>query len=215
MAGGNTLFRQGLKTLLGVRPDIEVVGEAADDWEAVMGARTLEPDIVIIEISMPLTTSLDHLSRIKEDVPNTRVLVLTNSEREEDLWQALRRGVHGYMLTNCDSAQLFQAIESIMRGELAVSPLLGGRALRGLALRGEKALGVPDQLTPREREVLELLGRGISDRDISQQLSLSVSTVGHHVHNILRKLRLKNRVQAATLSRTESRYHKLHLEEEA
>lgn len=197
------MFRQSLRALLNVQPDIEVLGEAADSWEAVVETRRLMPDLLILEIALPFPSGLEHLSRIREDAPGTKVLVLTDSGREEDLWQALRRGAHGYLLKNSDSAQLFRAISSVMKGELAVSPSVSGRALRGIALRGEDALGARQQLTPREREVLELLGNGITNRDIGRQLSLSVSTVGHHVQNILRKLHLKNRVQAATLARTE------------
>jgi two-component system nitrate/nitrite response regulator NarL len=203
LAGSSTLFRQGLRTLLKVRPEIEVLGEAVDSWEAVVETRRLAPDLLILEIDPPLASGLEHIGRIREDAPATRVLVLTDSEREEDFWQALRRGVHGYLLKKCDSEELFRAIAGVMKGELAVSPSVGGRALRGLVLRREDATGVRDRLTPREKEVLRLLGEGLSDRDIGRQLSLSASTVGHHVHNILRKLHLKNRVQAATLATTD------------
>jgi two-component system nitrate/nitrite response regulator NarL len=203
LAGSGTLFRQGLRTLLKAQPEIEVLGEAADSWEAVVETRRLAPDLLIVEIDPPLASGLKHISRIRQDVPTTKVLLLTDSGREEDLWQALRRGVHGYLLKDCDSEELFRAIAIVMKGELVVSPSVGGRALRGLALRREETTGVRDRLTPREKEVLRLLSEGISDRDIGRRLSLSASTVGHHVHNILRKLHLKNRVQAATLVTTD------------
>ena len=203
LAGTGTLFRQGLRTLLKAQPEIEVLGEAADSWEAVLETRRLAPDLLILEIDPPLASGLEHIGRIREDAPATRVLLLTDSEREEDLWQALRRGVHGYLLKSCDSEELFRAIASVIKGELVVSPSIGGRALRGLALRLEGTTGARDRLTPREKEVLRLLRGGNSDRDIGRQLSLSVSTVGHHVHNILLKLRLRNRVQAATLAATD------------
>ena len=203
LAEGSTQFRQGLRTLLGTQPDIDVVGEAADSWEAVVETRRLVPDLVILEIGAPSSPGLDHLSQIRADAPEARVLVLTDSGREEDLWETLRRGASGFILKSSDPEQLFRAIDAVMRGELAVSPAVSGVVLRGLALRRGETAGAAEQLTPREKEVLALLGSGSTDRDIGQELSLSVSTVGHHVHNILRKLNLKNRVQAATLATSE------------
>jgi DNA-binding NarL/FixJ family response regulator len=200
LAEGSTLFRQGLRTLLGTQPDIEVVGEAADSWETVAETRRLVPDLVILEIGTPSPPGLDHLGQIIRDAPEAKVLVLADSGREEDLWQTLQRGASGFILKNSDSEQLFRAIDAVMRGELAVSPTVSGGALRSLALRREETPEVRNQLTTREKEVLALLSGGRTDRDIGQQLSLSASTVGHHVHNILRKLNLKNRVQAATLA---------------
>ena len=200
LAEGSTLFRQSLRTLLRTQPDIEVVGEAADSWEAVAETRRLMPDLVILEIGTPSPPGLDHLSQIMEDAPEAKVLVLTDSGREEDLWQTLKRGASGFILKSSDSEQLFRAISAVMRGELAVSPSVSGDVLRSIALRRGETPGVRSQLTPREKEVLALLGSGSTDKDIGQQLSLSVSTVGHHVHNILRKLNIKNRVQAATLA---------------
>jgi len=200
LAGRGTLFRQGLRTLLKARPDIEVLGEAADSWEAVVETRRLSPDLLILEIDPPLAAGLEHAGRIRQVAPATKVLVLTDSEREEDLWLALRQGVHGYLLKSCDTDELLQAIAGVFKGDLTVSPSVGGRALRELAFRREKDAAIRDRLTPREEEVLGLLREGGTDRDIARQLSLSASTVGHHVHNILRKLHLRNRLQAATLA---------------
>jgi DNA-binding NarL/FixJ family response regulator len=200
LAEGSTLFGQALHTLLRARPDIDVVGEATDGWEAVTESRRLTPDLVILELGIPSSPGLDHLSQIKEDAPETRVLVLTDSGREEDLWQTLRRGASGFILKNTSPEQLFRAIEAVMRGELAVSPSVSGNVLRGMVLGREETPRSRTRLTPREKEVLALLSRGRTDRDIGQQLSLSVSTVGHYVHSILRKLNVKNRVQAATLA---------------
>lgn len=189
--------------MLRTQPDIQVLGEARDIWEAVVETRRLAPDMLILEIDHPQASELEHISQIREDSPVTKVLLLTDSEKEEDLWLALRRGVHGYLLKDCDSDELFRAIAALGRGELTVSPSVGGRALREIALRREETTSTRDKLTPREKEVLLQLRGGSSDREIGRELSLSVSTVGHHVHNILRKLRLKNRVQAATLATTD------------
>jgi DNA-binding NarL/FixJ family response regulator len=206
LAGNSTLFRRGLRTLLEAQPEIEVLGEAADSWEAVVETRRLAPDLLILEMNSPLTSDLEQIGRVLIDAPATRVLVLTDSEREEDLWQALRWGAHGYLLKNCDSEELFRAVTSVSKGGLAVSPLVGGRALFGLARRREEAMGARDRLTPREKEVLRLLRDGSNNNDIGRRLTLSVSTVGHHVHRILRKLHVDNRVQAATLSTTDESY---------
>ena len=202
LAEGSTQFRQGLRTLLGTQPDIDVVGEAADSWEAVAETRRLMPDLVILEMGTPLSAGLDHLSQIRADAPEARVLVLTDSRREEDLWQTLRRGASGFILKSSDSEQLFRAISAVMRGELAVSASVSGEVVRGIALRRGETPRPRGRLTPREEEVLALLGSGRTDRDIGQELSLSASTVGHHVHRVLRKLSLKNRVQAAMLATT-------------
>ena len=198
LAEGSTLFGQGLRTLLRTQPDIEVVCEVADNWEAVVESRRLLPDLVILEIGAPSSLGLNHLSQIVKDAPETKVLVLTDSGREEDLWQALRRGASGFVLKSSHPEQLLGAIGAVARGELAVSPSVSGGVVCGIAHRQESAPGARGRLTPREKEVLALLGSGNTDRDIGQHLSLSASTVGHHVHRILRKLNLKNRVQAAT-----------------
>lgn len=200
LAEDSTLFRQGLRTLLMMQPEIEVVAEAADGWEAVTEARRLSPDLVILGIGTPSSPGLDHLKQIREDAPDARVLVLADFARESDLWQALRRGASGFILKSSNSEELFRAIGVVMKGELAISASVSGNVLRGMALAGAEPAGARSQLTPREAEVLRLLASGSTDRDISQQLSLSVSTVRHHVHNVLRKLNLRNRVQAATMA---------------
>ena len=202
LAEGSTLFRQGLRTLLRTQPDIDVVGEATDGWEAVTESRRLMPDLVILDIGTTSSSGLDHLSQVTEDAPETRVLVLTDSGLEEDFWETLRPGAGGFILKNSDSRELLRAMDAVMREDLAVSPSVSGNALRGMIPGREETPGSSTRLTPREREVLALLGRGNTDRDIGRQLSLSVSTVGHHVHSVLRKLNVTHRVQAATLATT-------------
>ena len=206
LAGNSSLFRQGLRTLLEAQPDIEILGDVAGNWEAINETRRLEPDLLIIDIDSSQASDLEYVDRIRKAAPVTRVLIFTDSEREEDLWQALRRGVHGYLLKNCESEELFRAVASVSKGKLAISSLVGGRAILGLALRREETTSTRERLTMREKEVLRLLRDGNNNYDIGRQLSLSVSTVGHHVHNILRKLRVNNRVQAATMVTTDESY---------
>ncbi len=200
----HTLFRQGLMKLLSTQPDIRVVGEAADSWEAVTEIRRLNPDLVLLELRMPQGNGLEALRKIREEAPDIRFLVLTVSEEEEDLWQALKNGVQGYLLKSSTPEQLFRAIRDVMKGETAISPSLSGKVLRELVFwrEGKGREGPQTELTPREREILELLSTGLSDNEISSRLCIAAGTVRHHVHSILRKLHLRNRVQAAMFARS-------------
>jgi DNA-binding NarL/FixJ family response regulator len=200
----HTLFRQGLMELLSNQPDMTVVGEAGDSWEAVTETRRLSPDLILFEPNITWGNGLEALRKIREEAPDIKFLVLTISEDEEDLWQALKGGAHGYLLKSTTPEQLFRAIRDVMKGEITVSPSLAGKVLREqLFGRGEKGGNPQAGLTPREREILALLSTGVSDKEIGSQLRLSASTVRHHVHSILRKLRLKNRVQAAVFGRSQ------------
>lgn len=197
------LFRQGLVKLLSAQPNITVVGEAADSWEAVMETRRLNPDLIIFELQMPSGNGLEVLRKIRQDAPDTKCLVLTASEEEEDLWQALENGAHGYLIKSSTPDQLFRAIRDVVNGKVAISPSLSGKVVREMVFWREASgkEGHQTELTPREKEILELLSTGLSDNEISSRLYLSASTVRHHVHNILRKLHLRNRVQAAMFAR--------------
>ncbi len=200
----HTLFRQGLMKLLSTQPDISVVGEAADSWEAVIETRRLNPDLVLVEPRMTWGNGLEALRKIREEAPDTKFLVLTVSEEEEDLWQALKNGTQGYLTKSISPEQLFRAIRDVMKGETVISPSLSGKILRELLFqKGSEGEGPQKKLTPREREILALLSTGASDKEISSQLCLSASTVRHYVHSILRKLHLRNRVQAAIFGKSQ------------
>lgn len=196
----SALFRQGLRKLLDSQPDIEMVGEARDGWEAVVETRRLNPDLVILAIDVLHGSDLDHLSKIREEASGTRILVLTSSEREGDVWQVLKCGAQGYVLKNSSPEQLFRTMRSMMKGEIAVPPTVAGRMVQRLVLEGGEMRSSRQQLTQRESDILDLLSTGVSDREIACKLSLSASTVAYHVHIILRKLHLKNRVQAAVFA---------------
>ncbi len=201
LADSDTLFRQGLVKLLTTQPDIRVVGEVANSREVVTETKRLKPDLILIELHMFPEDGLEALRKIREEVPGAKCLILTALEKEEDLRQALIIGVQGYLPKNVSPEHLFWAIKSVMKGETAISPSLAAKVLRKeLFWRGREKKDSPE-LTPRETEILQLLNTGASDKEISRQLCLSVSTVRHHVHNILRKLCLKNRVQAAVFAR--------------
>lgn len=201
----NTLFRQGLMKLLTSQPSVSLVGGASDSWEAVIEARKMKPDLVILEPYVAQGNDNEALRKIREETPGAQLLILTVSSDEDDLWQAFRNGARGYLSKNSTPEQLFKAIEEIMHGEVAISPELSGKILREVLVWRSTDSGPESrtELTPREREILELLSTGVSDNEIGERLYIAASTVRHHVHNILQKLQLKNRVQLAMFSRNQ------------
>ena len=208
----HTLFRQGLIRLLASEPDISVVGEASDGWEAVIEARRLNPDLVLLDSYAPTENGLEFLRQIRLESPATKFLVLTLAEEPDDLLRAFKNGAQGYILQNSPPGQLFSAIRDVMRGKMVISPYLAGKVLPKL-LPGKRAEDKSPQsgLTPREREILELLSTGVSDREIGDQMRLSASTVRHHVHSVLRKLHLRNRVQAAMFIKNQQLHYPNHI----
>ena len=133
---------------------------------------------------------------LKDEFPEIKCLTLTDSENEDDLYQSMKNGSHGYMLKKSTSEQLFNALRDIQNGDIAISPYMAGRVIKDLVLSGENSdIDLTTSLTPRETEILELLSTGNSDGDIGDQLCISPSTVRHHVHSILQKLQFKNRMQ--------------------
>lgn len=192
------LFRSGVRALLARQPDIEVVGEAADGLDGVKQARQLKPDIVLLDLDMPGVTGREVVRTLMEELPQTRVLMLTVSEDAEDLLVTLRAGAAGYLLKNIDTEYFVDAIRRAAAGESVVSPEMTGKLVAGL--KGPATGGSPqdkDRLSVREREILVVLARGASNKEIAREFDLAESTVKIHVQNILRKLNLNSRVQAA------------------
>jgi len=194
----HNLFRSGVRALLARQVDIEVVGEAADGLDGVKQARQLKPDIVLLDLDMPGVTGRGVLRTLLEELPQTRVLMLTVSEDAEDLLATLRAGAAGYLLKNIDTEYFVDAIRRAAVGESVVSPEMTGKLVAGL--KGPVA-GVSqadkDRLSVREREILAVLARGASNKEIAREFDLAESTIKIHVQNILRKLNLNSRVQAA------------------
>jgi two-component system, NarL family, nitrate/nitrite response regulator NarL len=192
------LFRSGVRALLARQPDIEVVGEAADGLDGVQQARQLRPDIVLLDLHMPGVGGREAVRTLSEDLPGTRVLMLTVSEDADDLLDTLNAGAAGYLLKNIDTEYFVEAIRRAAAGDSVVSPEMTGKLVAGLKRAGT-APPAPekDLLSPREREVLAALARGASNKDMARQFDLAESTVKIHVQNILRKLKLNSRVQAA------------------
>lgn len=193
------LFRSGIRLLLQSEDGFHIVGEAADGLEAVKSAHQLRPDLVLLDLNLPGLSGLEALRLIKEDLPGCSVLMLTVSEDAADLVSALRGGADGYVLKNCDAGYLTDSIRRVVNGESVVSPMLIGKLVEQVR-EPSREEGVPrelDTLTPREKQVVQLIAKGESNKMIARHLELSESTVKIHVQNILKKLGLGSRVQIA------------------
>lgn len=198
LADDHILFRKGLAQLLNTQPDFQVVGEASDGLEARDKARELMPDLILMDIDMPRCDGREATRLIKSDLPYVVIVILTVSDDEQDLFAAIKNGAQGYLLKKIDPADLFEQLRGLARGEAALSRLMANKILREFA-RGEPPQGTDGDgaLTERERQVLRLVARGLSNRDIAATLVIAENTVKNHLRNILTKLHLENRVQAA------------------
>lgn len=204
------LFRKAIASLIDGQPDFAVVGEAENGLDGVEQTRALQPDLVVMDVDMPVMNGVEAVRLIREQVPPTKVVMLTVSEDEDDLFEAIRFGAHGYLLKDLRPEQLYDMLRSVMRNETPLSPAIAGRvlaALRGWGASGGAAPGpirspgsaTPDgpALTRREIEILQLVADGLSNKEIGCRLSITEGTVKNHVHNALEKLHLENRIQAA------------------
>lgn len=195
----HTLFRSGIKSLLQRHEEFVVVDEAGDGLEGIKRAKSLKPDVVLLDLHMPGISGREAVSLIVEEVPGTRVLMLTVSEDSEDLMETLRAGATGYLLKNIETATLVDAIRRAAQGESVISPQMTGKLVQGVRTQ-PRAAPPPvekEKLSPREREILGCLARGDSNKEIARTLDLAESTVKIHVQNIFKKLNLSSRVQAA------------------
>lgn len=207
LADDHGLFRKGLAGLLAAEPDFEVVGEAGTGREVVELARELMPDLVLMDIFMPEWNGLEATRRLKEELPYVRVVILTVSEREETLFEAVKAGAQGYLLKGIEPPELFEMLRGVGRGEAAISRGTAAKILKEFSRREPE--GRPQarhedspltRLTARERDVLTHVSQGLSNKQVAARLGVSENTVRNHLRNILEKLHLENRVQAAAFA---------------
>ncbi len=196
VADDHAVVREGLRTFLRLQAGIEVVGEAGDGAEAVDEALRLGPDVVLMDLVMPVLDGIEAMRRIRAERPQTRVIVLTSFGEDEKLMPAVRAGAAGYLMKSAPPAEVVRAIRAAHEGEAVIDPKAAGRLLDALAETGPDTHG----LTPREREVLALLCHGLSNKRIADELGLSQKTVKAHVGHIFGKLDVTDRTQAALVA---------------
>ncbi|MBI4498054.1 MAG: response regulator transcription factor [Chloroflexi bacterium] len=198
LADDHALFRDGLASLLQAW-DVEVVGQASDGLEAVEQALALRPDLVLMDIRMPRLGGLEATRRIKAVLPETKIAMLTVSDEERDLLEAIKAGAEGYLLKNMAGAEFGEMLAALARGEPTISRSLAGKLLRefGRQVRSEPVAKVATELTDREKEVLQHVARGATSKEVAQRLAISVNTVNYHMKNILEKLHAHSRAEAA------------------
>lgn len=202
IADDHPLFRKGMRSLLRTMPDITLVGEAKSGPEAVELALAHQPDIVLMDLQMPGGSGLAATRELNRHSPNTRILVVTLFEDDDSIFAALRAGAHGYILKDADEEEMVRAIRAVGEGEAIFSPAIATRLMEYFASAQQQ---VPQELFPelteREREILTLIARGVSNATIAEQLVISLKTVRNHVSNIYSKLQVADRAQAAIRAR--------------
>jgi len=200
LADPHALFRRGVRLVLDDERDIEVVGECADGLEAVDLIVELVPDLVLMDVSMPGVSGIEATRRARSLVPSVKVAILTVSESDDDLFAAVRAGATGYLLKEVSIEELPDAVRAVARGHSPISPSMASRLLgefNALSRRVEEQRGTAPRLSDRELEVLRLVARGLSNKDIAAELVIAENTVKNHVRNILEKLQLRSRMEAA------------------
>jgi len=194
------LFRRGLDLVLRAEPDLDVVGEAADGGEAIERAAELQPDVVLMDVRMPGLGGIEATRRIRSAQPATRIVMLTSSEDEEDLFASVRAGASGYLLKEVSIEEVADAVRAVARGQALITPSMASKLLSEfniLSRRVDEQHGHAPRLTDREIEVLRLVAKGMSNKDIAAELVIAQNTVKNHVRNILEKLQMRSRMEAA------------------
>lgn len=198
IADDHKLFRQGLISLMKTRPDfVEVVGEAQSGEEAIEMAEQLRPDVILMDVYMPQGDGLQATKEIRASLPEIAIVMLTSSEKDGHLYEAVKLGVSGYLLKSLDADELFNMLEGVIQGEPALTKSMAGKLLKVVANRMVDEEKGEQVLTERELFVLRLVASGASNQEIAQNMAISVNTVKTHLKNILSKLQLENRTQAA------------------
>ena len=197
LAEDHVIVREGTRELVQHEPDMEVVGEAGDGEEAIQLAARLRPDVVIIDIAMPKLNGIEATKQIKEMYPATAVLVLTAYDDDQYIFALLEAGAAGYLLKNVRGRELIDAIRAVYAGESVLHPAITRKVIESFMPAGKPAeRRIAEPLSEREMEVIKLAGRGMSNKDIAEELSLSVRTVQAHLGNIFNKLGVGSRTEA-------------------
>ncbi|MGA3153397.1 MAG: response regulator [Streptosporangiaceae bacterium] len=203
----HALFRRGLEMVLEAEPDIELVGEASDGEEAVEKAGESLPEVILMDIRMPRTSGIEACRALKELVPSTKIVMLTISDEEEDLFEAIRAGASGYLLKDIPLDEVADTVRAVNGGQSLINPSMAGKLLTEFATlaRRDDDDSRPQQvpapkLTDREMQVLKLVARGMNNRDIAKELFISENTVKNHVRNILEKLQIHSRMEAVMVA---------------
>ena len=199
VADDQELFRRGMQTVLATEAGFNVVGEASDGAAAVARTTDLAPDVVLMDVRMPEMDGIEAARRIRELAPSTRVIMLTVSDEEDDLYGAVRAGANGYLLKDASLDDVADAVRAVARGESLISPSMASKLLSEFTnlTSGTTADAAEPKLSDREREVLKLVAQGLTNREAANALHLSENTVKNHVANILDKLHLRSRLEAA------------------
>lgn len=195
------LYREGLVAVISTMAGTEVVGEAADGVEAVRLAGELHPDIVIMDLNLPMLSGVDATRQITATTPGIAVLVLTMLEGDDSIFAALRAGARGYLLKGADRAEIERSLDAASHGEVVFSPAIAERVLSFFAGDGRRDAGVFSALTAREHEVLDLVARGLTNAEVARRLFVSDKTVRNHVSNVFAKLHVAGRAEAVARAR--------------
>ncbi len=196
IADDHAVVREGLRALIEAKPDMELVGEAEDGVEAVLMARSLKPDVILLDLLMPRMDGIEAIGEIKQENPHARILILTSFAADDKVFPAIKAGAAGYLLKDSSSQALIQAIREVHQGKSSLHPTIARKLIREFS-RPSTAAPAENLLTEREVAVLKLIAGGLSNQEIAETLVISERTVSSHVSNILEKLHLTNRTQAA------------------
>ncbi|MAU08394.1 MAG: DNA-binding response regulator [Anaerolineaceae bacterium] len=202
LADDHALFRQGVKSLLEAYPNIEVVGTVGDGCEAIKMVRDFVPDVVLMDIAMPNCDGLQATRQIKREFPNIKIVILTVADDHDTIFEAIKCGAQGYLLKNLEAHQLFEMLDGLRRGDAPLSGSIAAKILFEFNNKpvAEASFPVREELSERERQVLELIVEGLTNKEIAEKLIITENTVKTYLANILSKLHLHNRIQAAVFA---------------